>query len=188
MSTKAHPLLSDTKQATRVAKRASERVSLSFFQDCHSVWFGSSISFIVLYGSEITAQLLLHGIQKVIIVARSEEKYNTTYDEWSVRKGIYLTENNSRVTFIKCDLGDIKDVYAAAQQIKQQTELIHILICNAGTHPSRLQSTSDPRSQSIQLSERSLTTTQVWASNPSPPSTSTAYTPSSRQTASATKS
>jgi short-subunit dehydrogenase len=51
-----------------------------------------------------------------------------------VRKGIYLTENDSRVAFIKCDLGDIKDVYAAAQQIKQQTELIHILICNAGTH------------------------------------------------------
>lgn len=96
-----------------------------------------------LYDSEITAQLLLHGIQKVIIVARSEEKYNTAYDEWRVRKGIYLTENDGRVTFIKCDLGDINDVYAAAEKIKQQTEVIHILICNAGT--------PDPRYNLLQI-------------------------------------
>ncbi|KAJ5896587.1 uncharacterized protein N7473_005986 [Penicillium subrubescens] len=83
-------------------------------------------------GKEITAQLLLHGIEKVIVVARDENKFKTAYDEWRVRKGIELTQDDSRVTFVKCDLGDIEDVYAAAKKIKEQTEYIHILICNAG--------------------------------------------------------
>ncbi|KAF3392500.1 Short-chain dehydrogenase [Penicillium rolfsii] len=83
-------------------------------------------------GKEITAQLLLHGIERVIVVARSENKFNIAYDEWRVRKGIELAQDDSRVTFVKCDLGDIEDVYAAAKKITQQTEYIHILICNAG--------------------------------------------------------
>jgi hypothetical protein len=81
---------------------------------------------------EITAQLLLHGIEKVIVVARDEIKFKSAYDEWRVRKGIELTQDDSRVTFVKCDLGDIEDVYAAAKKIKEQMEYIHILICNAG--------------------------------------------------------
>lgn len=88
-----------------------------------------------LYGNiEITTQLLLHGIEKVFIVARSKDKFNTAYDEWRVRKGIELGQDDTRVVFIKCDLGDIEDVYAAGKMIKQQTEYIHILICNAGMY------------------------------------------------------
>lgn len=34
--------------------------------------------------------------------------------------------------FVKCDLGDIQDVKAAIEKIKQVTDRIHILICNAG--------------------------------------------------------
>ncbi|KAJ6011475.1 hypothetical protein N7451_002887 [Penicillium sp. IBT 35674x] len=83
-------------------------------------------------GKEITAQLLIHGIEKVIIVARSEDKFNSACDEWKARKEIGLVEGDDRVAFVKCDLGNVNDVYTAAQQIKQQTEYIHILICNAG--------------------------------------------------------
>ncbi|KAJ5151002.1 uncharacterized protein N7482_010254 [Penicillium canariense] len=68
----------------------------------------------------------------VIVVARSEDKFTTAREEWRCRQGISLGEGDTRVDFVKCDLGDIKAVWAAAQQIKQKTEYIHILICNAG--------------------------------------------------------
>ncbi|OQE04345.1 hypothetical protein PENVUL_c034G04000 [Penicillium vulpinum] len=46
-------------------------------------------------GKEITAQLLVHGIEKVIIIARSEDKYITAREEWKHRAGISL-ENDTR--------------------------------------------------------------------------------------------
>ncbi|KAJ5365043.1 hypothetical protein N7517_007929 [Penicillium concentricum] len=81
-------------------------------------------------GKEITAQLLLHGIEKVIIIARSEDRYITAREEWRHREGILL-ENDTRAEFVKCDLGDIQDVKAAVETIKQFTDRIHILVCNA---------------------------------------------------------
>ncbi|CRL25131.1 Short-chain dehydrogenase/reductase SDR [Penicillium camemberti] len=79
---------------------------------------------------KITTQLLLHDIEKVIIIARSEDKYITACEEWRHRKGISL-ENDTRAEFVKCDLGDIQDVKAAVEKIKQITDRIHILVCNA---------------------------------------------------------
>ncbi|KAG0156559.1 hypothetical protein PDIDSM_3740 [Penicillium digitatum] len=79
---------------------------------------------------EITAQLLLHDIEKVIILARNEDAYITAREEWRYRKGISL-ENIIPVEFVKCDLGDIQDVKAAVEKIKQVTDRIHILVCNA---------------------------------------------------------
>ncbi|KAJ5964658.1 uncharacterized protein N7479_004534 [Penicillium vulpinum] len=81
-------------------------------------------------GKEITAQLLVHGIEKVIIIARSEDKYITAREEWKHRAGISL-ENDTRTEFVKCDLGDIQDVKSAVEKIKQVTDRIHILVCNA---------------------------------------------------------
>ena len=84
------------------------------------------------YPLEITAQLLLHGIAKVIIVARSADKFKTAREAWSHRDGISLGENDARIEFISCDLSNIIDVQAAARQIKQMTDRIHMLFCNAG--------------------------------------------------------
>ncbi|EPS29083.1 hypothetical protein PDE_04032 [Penicillium oxalicum 114-2] len=83
-------------------------------------------------GKEITAQLLLHGIDQVIIVARNEDNFKSAYDDWRVRKGTNLTEGDNRVVFMKCDLGDMKNVAATAERITQRADQIHILICNAG--------------------------------------------------------
>ncbi|KAJ6173563.1 hypothetical protein N7485_006375 [Penicillium canescens] len=83
-------------------------------------------------GKEITAQLLLHGIKQVIIVARSEDKFNTAREDWSHRDGIICGEQDVQVQFVPCDLGDITDVRAAAEKIKKKTDRVHILLCNAG--------------------------------------------------------
>ncbi|KAJ6048020.1 uncharacterized protein N7446_011061 [Penicillium canescens] len=73
---------------------------------------------------EITAQLLLHGIKQVIIVARSEDKFNTAREDWSHRDGIICGEQDVRVQFVPCDLGDITDVRAAAEKIKKKTDRV----------------------------------------------------------------
>ncbi|KAJ5084281.1 hypothetical protein NUU61_008860 [Penicillium alfredii] len=80
---------------------------------------------------QITAQLLLHGIAKIFIVARSADKFQIAREEWRQREGISLGENDARVEFVKCDLGNISDVKAAAEKIKHKTDQVHILICNA---------------------------------------------------------
>lgn len=68
-------------------------------------------------------------------MARSKDKYDAARKEWRHREGISLGENDERLQFVPCDLADIKDVKAATEQIKQKTDHIHILICNAGEFP-----------------------------------------------------
>ncbi|KAF9249494.1 hypothetical protein DTO013E5_4136 [Penicillium roqueforti] len=57
-------------------------------------------------GKEITTQLLLHEIEKVIIVARSEDRYITARGEWRHRKGLSLendlSNNIERVFATNC--------------------------------------------------------------------------------------
>lgn len=65
-------------------------------------------------------------------MGRSNDKFNSAREEWRQREGISLGENDERVQFVPCDLADIKDVKAATEQIKQKTDHLHILICNAG--------------------------------------------------------
>jgi short-subunit dehydrogenase len=74
----------------------------------------------------------LHGIEKVFIIARSEDKFNAACEEWRHRQGISLGEDETRVEFIQCDLGDINEVKTAVDKIKQATDRVHILVCNAG--------------------------------------------------------
>jgi NAD(P)-dependent dehydrogenase (short-subunit alcohol dehydrogenase family) len=83
-------------------------------------------------GEEIVAQLLLHNVRKVYIVARSKSKYLRAQETWRQRHGIVLSENDDRVEFIQCDLGDIKSVKDAADEITAKTDRLDILICNAG--------------------------------------------------------
>ncbi|KAJ5668833.1 hypothetical protein N7462_009903, partial [Penicillium macrosclerotiorum] len=82
--------------------------------------------------AKITAQLLLHGIEKVIVVARSEDKFNIARKEWICRDGITLSDDSVQVEFVQADLGDVESVRTACEHIKAKTDLIHILICNAG--------------------------------------------------------
>lgn len=44
---------------------------------------------------------------------------------------------------MQCDLADIANVQAATDQIKQKTDRIHIMICNAGWSPAQ-RTTSAP--------------------------------------------
>ncbi|RHZ53178.1 hypothetical protein CDV55_104540 [Aspergillus turcosus] len=83
-------------------------------------------------GEEIVAQLLLHKVRKVYIVARSKSKYARAQENWRQRHGIVLSENDDRVELIQCDLGDIKSVKDAAEEITAKTDRLDILICNAG--------------------------------------------------------
>ncbi|KAH3493916.1 hypothetical protein KXW98_007280 [Aspergillus fumigatus] len=89
-----------------------------------------------LDGKVAVVTLLLHNVRKVYIVARSKSKYLRAQENWRQRHGIVLSENDDRLEFIQCDLGDIKSVKDAADEITAKTDRLDILICNAGSgHP-----------------------------------------------------
>ncbi|KAL4889105.1 putative short chain dehydrogenase/reductase [Aspergillus ambiguus] len=83
-------------------------------------------------GKEITAQLLLHDIAKVFIIARNADKYLQAQEEWRHRNGITLGEGDTRTEFVKCDLADIVAVNDTAEYIQHRTDRLDILICNGG--------------------------------------------------------
>ncbi|KAI9723426.1 MAG: hypothetical protein M1812_001310 [Candelaria pacifica] len=83
-------------------------------------------------GREITAQLLLHGIEQVYILARNEYKYHDAIKEWSKQRGINTADSQKRSEFIKCDLSDINDVKRVADELLSRLDRLDILIDNAG--------------------------------------------------------
>ena len=83
-------------------------------------------------GREITAQLLLHGIAKVYILARSEEKYNASIKAWVQREGLNADDVAKRTIFLKCDLADIEDVKRVGDKLVNELERLDILLDNAG--------------------------------------------------------
>jgi NAD(P)-dependent dehydrogenase (short-subunit alcohol dehydrogenase family) len=85
-----------------------------------------------LDGTEITAQLLLHDIDKVFVIGRNHDKYAQACEEWRHRKGITLGAGDARVDFVQCDLADIPAVKEAAEYIKQRTDRLDLLFCNGG--------------------------------------------------------
>ncbi|KAB8267531.1 hypothetical protein BDV30DRAFT_36615 [Aspergillus minisclerotigenes] len=82
-------------------------------------------------GKEITAQLLLHGIETVYVLARSHDKYIRAQEEWQRRIGGSLGKGDTRVQFIQCDLADIVAAKSAANELKHKTDRLDIMICNA---------------------------------------------------------
>lgn len=87
-------------------------------------------------GREITAQLLLHGITKVFILATKINRYLISKEEWARRPGIELGKDDGRVEFVQCDLGQIHDVKRAADEVRNKTGRLDVVICNAGMSPS----------------------------------------------------
>jgi NAD(P)-dependent dehydrogenase (short-subunit alcohol dehydrogenase family) len=103
-----------------------------YHMSAHPSFIRSSRTNLRFIGSEIVAQLLLHNIRKVYILARSKSKYQRAQENWRKRHGIVLSENDDKVEFIQCDLGDIKSVKDAAEEVRAKTDRLDILICNAG--------------------------------------------------------
>ncbi|GLA73128.1 hypothetical protein AtubIFM55763_004027 [Aspergillus tubingensis] len=80
---------------------------------------------------EITAQLLIHNIDRVLILGRNSDKFLAAKEEWQ-RRHINLGKDDKRLTFVQCDLGDIFAVKEAADQVRSITQRLDILICNGG--------------------------------------------------------
>jgi NAD(P)-dependent dehydrogenase (short-subunit alcohol dehydrogenase family) len=83
-------------------------------------------------GKEMTAQLLLHGISKVYIIARNESKYIEANDYWREIKGLAMEDIKRRTEFLACDLGDIKSVERVGHELLRKLHRLDILINNAG--------------------------------------------------------
>lgn len=86
-------------------------------------------------GKEIVAQLLLHGISKAYIVARSQEKYVAARKAWAQRGGITERDVDSRTVFVKCNLADVQEVKAVADGLVEELDRLDILFNHAGMSP-----------------------------------------------------
>ena len=83
-------------------------------------------------GKEIVAQLLLHGISKAYVIARSQEKYVAAKKAWAQRDGITEQDADSRTVFIKCNLTDLQEVKAVAEGLVEELDRLDILFNHAG--------------------------------------------------------
>jgi len=89
---------------------------------------------IVTGGSEgigygCTHTLLNHNISKLFILSISQEVVDGALNSISQEIG---PEAARKVIWLKCDMGEWKNVAKTAEEIISQTERIDILICNAG--------------------------------------------------------
>lgn len=82
-------------------------------------------------GAEIVAQLLLHDISKVYVLARSAEKYAKAKASWKETHGIDVDVSKT-VEFITCDLSDITIVKKVADELMGKLDRLDMLINNAG--------------------------------------------------------
>jgi len=100
-------------------------------------------------GREITAQLLLHGVAKVYILARSESKFQESIAEWVNKKGLKRSDVESRTEFVPCDLSSVHDVARAANDLLRKLDRLDILFNNAALPPSPDYSSSPEGIESI---------------------------------------
>ena len=85
-------------------------------------------------GREITIRLLLHGISKVYILARTESKYEAAKKDWVENWELQPEDVDKRAEFIKCDLSDILSVKDAAGILLQKLDHLDMLYNNAGKY------------------------------------------------------
>jgi len=80
-------------------------------------------------GREIVAQLLLHDISKVYVLARSAEKFAASKTFWKDTHGLDVEKT---VEFVPCDLSDITVVKKVADGLMGKLDRLDMLINNAG--------------------------------------------------------
>lgn len=127
-------------------------------------------------GEEIVAQLLLHGIAKVYVLARTEQKFVAAQKAWASRPGLSIEDVDARTGFVQCDLSDIKATADAAQALLKHLDRIDILFCNAGEMgsplPVPIRCLTEPQLCHPKLPIRSQPTASIACSRPTPSATS----------------
>jgi NAD(P)-dependent dehydrogenase (short-subunit alcohol dehydrogenase family) len=83
-------------------------------------------------GKEIVAQLLLHEIAKVYVLARSLSKFESATQFWEQTHKIAPDDVAQRVEFLACDLSDITIVKQATNTLTEKLDRLDMLINNAG--------------------------------------------------------
>ncbi|KAH7053073.1 putative short chain dehydrogenase/reductase [Macrophomina phaseolina] len=87
-------------------------------------------------GREFCAQLLLHGVAKVYVLARSEARFSEAKAEWSRKHALSDDDLARRAEFIRCDLADVAAVHQCVQTLLKQLARLDILILNAALYLS----------------------------------------------------
>ncbi|KAI9675371.1 MAG: hypothetical protein M1817_001275 [Caeruleum heppii] len=83
-------------------------------------------------GREMTAQLLLHDIGTVYVLARSAQKFEDAQKFWVEQRGITAEDVQRRVRFLRCDLTDLEEVRGVAERVRREAGRLDVLIANAG--------------------------------------------------------
>jgi NAD(P)-dependent dehydrogenase (short-subunit alcohol dehydrogenase family) len=86
-------------------------------------------------GKEITAQLLIHGISRVYVLARSSPKFELAKKFWSESHKLTAEDIAERVEFVPCDLSDITVVKKVGDTLMGKLDRLDMLIENAGQQP-----------------------------------------------------
>ncbi len=86
-------------------------------------------------GKEITAQLLIHGISRVYVLARSSSKFKLAKKFWSESHKLATEDIAKRVEFLPCDLSDITAVKKVGDSLMGKLDRLDMLIDNAGQRP-----------------------------------------------------
>jgi NAD(P)-dependent dehydrogenase (short-subunit alcohol dehydrogenase family) len=102
-------------------------------------------------GRDIALQLLLHGVSRLYILARSSEDFNDAEDYWAQQLGDAENEAakslGKRVEFLQCDLTDVTVVKRVGDELLDKLnkeKRLDALICNAGTIPQSSHATIRP--------------------------------------------
>lgn len=83
-------------------------------------------------GKEITAQLLIHGISRIYVLARSSSKFESAKKFWSESHKLTEDDISQRVEFVPCDLSDITVVKKVGDSLMGKLDRLDMLIDNAG--------------------------------------------------------
>jgi NAD(P)-dependent dehydrogenase (short-subunit alcohol dehydrogenase family) len=87
-------------------------------------------------GRETARQLLAHG-HRVWLHGRTRERAQQTIEAFDLRAG------DTTVVPVFGDLAEMRQVLALAEQVRQQTPVLDVLIHNAGVYPHQRRLTPD---------------------------------------------
>lgn len=83
-------------------------------------------------GKEMVAQLLVHGISKVYVLAKSQQKFADSIQYWQETHKLTIEDIQERARFMACDLTDVVVTKKVAENLKKEIGRLDILIENAG--------------------------------------------------------